>query len=117
MFLIIDHSPLAAYASHIYYMYLSCGHNPRCVRLGDAIAPLQPLNRSINENLASVQDGLTRLARVAPVDQQSQDPASKIIYLLIAGRISPQAAISQLHNLMDQPDFIARRTIVEPSWR
>jgi DNA repair protein RadC len=58
MFLIIDHSPLEAYADHVYYMRLACGHNPRCVRLGDAIAPLRPLDRSIEENLASVREGL-----------------------------------------------------------
>lgn len=31
MFLAIAHSPLQAYADHIYYMRLTCGHNPRCV--------------------------------------------------------------------------------------
>jgi hypothetical protein len=100
MFLIIDHSPLEAYADHIYYMRLVCGHNNRCVRLGDAIAPLQPLNRSIEGNLHSVRAGLANLAQAVPPDRQNQEPVSKIVYLLVAGRISPQTAINQLHSLI-----------------
>ena len=103
MFLIIDHSPLEAYADHVYYMRLACGHNPRCVRLGDAIAPLRPLDRSTDENLACVRDGLAYLARAVPPNQQNQEPVSKIVYLLVAGRISPQTAINQLRSLV-QPN-------------
>jgi hypothetical protein len=99
-FLTIDHSPLEAYADYIYYMRLACGHNPRCVRLGDAIIPLPPLNRSIEENLAMVCEGLAYLVKTVPFDQQNQEPVSKIVYLLVAGRISPQIAINQLHSLV-----------------
>ena len=99
-FLIIDHSPLEAYAGYIYYMHLACGHNPRCVRLGDAITPLPPLNRSIEENLAMVCQGLAYLVKTVPLDQQNQEPISKIVYLLVASRISPQIAINQLHSLV-----------------
>ena len=99
-FLIIDHSPLEAYVDYIYYMHLACGHNPRCVRLGDAITPLPPLNRSIEENLAMVCEGLAYLVKTVPLDQQNQEPVSKIVYLLVAGRISPQIAINQLHSLV-----------------
>jgi hypothetical protein len=98
-FLMIDHSPLEAYAEYIYYMRLACGHNPRCVRLGDAITPLPPLNRSVAENLVMVCEGLAYLVKTVPLDQQNQEPVSKIVYLLIAGRISPQIAINQLHSL------------------
>ena len=98
-FLIIDHSPLEAYAGYIYYMRLVCGHNPRCVRLNDAITPLPPLNRSIEENLAMVCEGLAYLIKTVPIDQQNQEPVTKIVYLLIAGRISPQQAINQLQRL------------------
>ena len=100
MFLIIEHSPLEAYADHIYYMRLACGHNPRCLRLGNAIAPLQPLDRPIEENLTCVREGLARLAKAVPPDKQNQEPVSKIVYLLVAGRISPQIAINQLHSLV-----------------
>jgi hypothetical protein len=99
-FLIIDHSPLEAYVDYIYYMHLACGHNPRCVRLGDVITPLLPLNRSIEENLAMVCEGLAYLVKTVPLDQQSQEPVSKIVYLLVAGRISPQMAINHLHSLV-----------------
>jgi hypothetical protein len=102
-YLIIDHSPLERYIDHIYYMQLDCGHNPRCVRLGDTVAPLPPLDRSIPENLAIVQDGLARLARAVPPDQRHQDPLARVVYLLVARRIAPQTAINQLRTLIDQP--------------
>jgi len=119
MFLIIDHSLLEAYADHVYYMRLACGHNPRCVRLGDAIAPLRPLDRSIDENLACVRDGLAHLAKAVPPDKQNQEPVSKIVYLLVAGRISPQTAINQLRGLVqpNQPFLPARLPVSEQTWR
>ena len=95
MFLLINHSPLQAYADHIYYMHLRCGHNPRCVRLGDAITPAV-LDRSSDENLAHIRESLAYLASVVPPDRQNQDQVAKTIYLLLAGRISPQTAINQL---------------------
>jgi hypothetical protein len=122
MFLIIDHSPLEAYADHVYYMRLACGHNPRCVRLGDAIAPLRPLDRSIDENLASVREGLAHLAKAVSPDQQNQEPVSEfdrqvkhIVYLLVAGRISPQTAINQLRGLVrtNEPFLPARLPVIE----
>jgi len=36
------------------------------VRLGDAIAPLRPLDSSIDENLACVREGLAHLALEVP---------------------------------------------------
>jgi hypothetical protein len=100
-------------------MRLACGHNPRCVRLGDAIAPLQPLDRSIDENLACVRDGLARLAKAVPLNQQNQEPVSKVVYLLVAGRISPQTAINQLRSLarVNEPFLPARLPVSEQSWR
>jgi len=119
MFLIINHSPLEAYVDHIYYMRLTCGHNNRCVRLGDAIAPLQQLDRSIEENLASVRAGLADLAKAVPPCKQNQEPVSKIVYLLIAGRISPQTAINQLRGLAQPvvPFLPARLPVKEQTWR
>ena len=113
MFLVIARSPLQAYADHIYYLRLTCGHNPRCVRLGDAIAPLPPLDRSIEENLASVRTALTGLVRALPPNTYDQDPVAKIIHLLIAGRIAPQTAIDRLHDLIDP----ANAPIALPSWK
>jgi hypothetical protein len=100
-------------------MRLACGHNPRCVRLGDAVAPLRPLDRSIEENLACVREGLAHLAQTVPPDRQNQEPVSKIIYLLVAGRISPQTAISQLRGLVrpDGPFLPARLPVNEQTWR
>lgn len=118
-YLIIDRSPLEAFADHIYYMRLTCGHNPRCVRLGDAIAPLKPLDRSIQENLACVRERLERLARSIPPDQRDQEPIAKAIYLLVAGRISPQTAINQLRHLVVGQE-VSRSQLVsipERAWR
>ena len=119
MFLIINHSPLEAFADHVYYMRLACGHNPRCVRLGDAIAPLRPLDRSIDENLACVREGLASLAQAVPPDRQNQEPVSKIVYLLVAGRISPQTAINQLRGLVrtNEPFLPTRLPGIEQTWR
>ncbi len=119
MFLIIDHSPLEAYSGHIYYMRLECRHNPRCVRLGDAITPLHALDRSIDENLSSVREGLALLINALLPDQQNQEPFSKVVYLLIAGRISPQTAISQLRNLAqsNQPFLPAKLPVNEQTGR
>lgn len=119
MFLITDHSPLEAYADHVYYMRLACGHNPRCIRLGNAIAPLQPLDRSIDENMACIRAGLAHLAKMVPPNQKNQEPVSKIIYLLVAGRISPQTAINQLRDLVqsNQSFLPARLPINERTWR
>ena len=115
---ILDH-PLEAFADHIYYMRLTCGHNNRCIRLGDAIAPLQPLDRSIEENLTHVREGLARLAKAVPSDKQTQDPVSKIVYLLVAGRISPQSAINQLRDLNKpgEPFQPARLPVIDQAWR
>ncbi|NJD60807.1 MAG: hypothetical protein C3F13_16280 [Anaerolineales bacterium] len=118
-FLVIDHSPLEAYADYIYYMHLACGHNPRSVRLNDAITPLPPLDRSIEENLGMVCEGLAYLIKTVPFDQQNQEPVSKIIYLLLAGRISPQLAINQLQSLVltGEPFQPARLPILVQSLR
>jgi hypothetical protein len=116
---IINHSPLEAFADHIYYMRLTCGHNPRCVRLGDAVSPLRPLDRSTQENLACVREGLECLARSVPPDQRDQEPVSKTIYLLVAGRISPRSAIHQLRHLIeDQVESSSQPvSIPEHAWR
>lgn len=118
-FLIIDHSALEAFADHIYYMYLSCGHNPRCVRLGDAVAPLRPLNSSIQQNLEYVREGIQHLASSVPLSQRNQEPVSKIIYLLVAGRISPQTAINKLRCLVEDqvtPESLPL-PVLERAWR
>jgi hypothetical protein len=119
MFLIIDHSPLEAYTDHIYYMRLACGHNPRCVRLGDAIAPLRPLDQTIEENMNCVREGLAKLAKAVPSDQQNQEPVSKIVYLLVAGRISPQTAINQLRDLLPTNQLLLPNQVpvIEQTWR
>jgi hypothetical protein len=88
------------------------------LRLGDAIAPLRPLNRSIEESLACVRETLAQLAKAVPPEQQNQDLVSKTIYLLIAGRISPQSAIDRLKGLShaSYPSHLSRQP-VRSTWR
>ncbi len=59
-------SPLDAYAQHIFYLALPCGHNPRVVRLGDAITPiafvrLTDFQAQILANVNAIEQGLTVL--------------------------------------------------------
>ncbi len=64
-------SPLDAYAQHIFYLRLPCGHNPRAVRLGDAITPLAfvrlpDFKAQIAANSAAIELGLTVLREAQP---------------------------------------------------
>jgi hypothetical protein len=62
---------------------------------------------------------LTHLAKAVPPDQQNQEPVSKIVYLLVAGRIAPQTAINQLRGLVrtSEPFLPARLPVIEQTWR
>ena len=62
-------SPLDAYAQHIFYLALPCGHNPRTVRLGDALTPvafvrLPSFQAQIVANLTAIEERLNHLQRV-----------------------------------------------------
>lgn len=103
MYLIIRQSPLERYAEHIYYLRLSCRHNPRCVRLGDAILPLPPLDGTLEDNLAMVRSRLAALAAALAPAERSPEPVTRLVYQLLASRISPNQAIQQLQELLQQP--------------
>ena len=66
-----------------------------------------------------MREGLAHLAKAVPSDQQNQEPISKIVYLLIAGRISPQTAINQLRGLVrtSEPFLSARLPVIKQTWR
>jgi hypothetical protein len=66
-----------------------------------------------------VREGLTHLAEAVPPDQQNQEPVSKIVYLLVAGRIAPQTAINQLRCLVhtNEPFLPTRLPVIEQTWR
>lgn len=76
------------------------------------------MNRSIEESLACVRETLAQLAKAVPPEQQNQDLVSKTIYLLIAGRISPQSAIDRLKGLShaSYPSHLSRQP-VRSTWR
>jgi hypothetical protein len=66
-----------------------------------------------------VCEGLAYLVKTVPLDQQNQEPVSKVIYLLIAGRISPQTAINELRGMVQTSDPLlsARLPVIEQTWR
>ena len=60
-----------AYAQFIFYLALPCGHNPRVVRLGDAITPLTfvrlvDFQAQILANVTAIEEGLTVLREARP---------------------------------------------------
>ncbi|MEW6651219.1 MAG: hypothetical protein AB1453_13670 [Chloroflexota bacterium] len=80
MFLIIDHSPLEAYADHVYYMRLACGHNPHRVRLGDAAAA----------RLTKTWRYVRMMRVLAQVVDQRADALSGLEYHPLAGTLKPR---------------------------
>lgn len=116
--------PLRDYMASVYYMRLACGHNPRTVRLENAIAPLvfvtaygpadnhtEPLesldgedcadlyDRQVDENAARIRAGLALIIAATSPNERHADPAARIVYGLLAGTIAPAAAIRQIHEL------------------
>ena len=62
-------SPLDAYAQHIFYLALPCGHNPRTVRLGDVLTAVAFVRLPIFEaqilaNVSAIEQRLAHLQRV-----------------------------------------------------
>lgn len=101
---------LDEWGDHIAYLDLpaSCrqaGHPARVATLGNAVASLTfPYDsnggRATTEQcIALIRQTLDTLAReVGP--QPAHDPAASIVYRLLAGLLSPQAAIEHIHALV-----------------
>ncbi|MBI3764147.1 MAG: hypothetical protein HY260_20085 [Chloroflexi bacterium] len=105
-------SHLDEWAEHIGYLSLpkACvlaRHPQRVARLGKAITPLEfdsnpatPFSERILANIAAIRAAVEYLAECIPPDERQHDPASRIIYRLLAGRLPPQAAIAEIRALV-----------------
>ena len=102
---------LDAWGDHIAYLDLraSCradGHPARVAILGTAIAPLifprSPDGTVVTgECVALIRQTIDTLAQEAG-PHATHDPAAAIVYRLMAGLISPQAAVEEIHALADE---------------
>ena len=101
-------SPLDDWAAHIAYMRLPCKHSGRAAKLGDCLTPLSfidPLTHpggwraGVMANVAAVQAALRHIAATIPADERAADPASRIVYTLLAGTLTPEEAIRQIRSI------------------
>lgn len=97
-------SPLDAWSLYIWYLKLPCGcrHASRVVRLGDCIAPLAISDPSglSPADIPAIQATLKAIACAIPPEQRQRDPATRIVYALLAGSVTPYAAIAELQALI-----------------
>ncbi len=106
----VDHrnySPLDDWASHIAYLRLTCGckNLSRVAKLGDAITPLRfhenvqefgSWRELVHANVEAVRVAVAYLAASIPEDERKSDPASRVVYGLLAGTLPPEQAIAQI---------------------
>lgn len=97
--------PLDTWGEHIWYLRLpapcrQAGHTVRVARLGDAITPLITYEdgRGEDQAIANVREALATIAAVHGANP-STDPAAKIVYRLVAGAITPGAAVEEVREL------------------
>ena len=102
------YSPLDSWGDHIAYLILpGCpsAHMPRVAKLGDCITPLTFEDQHMTQcrwaeaqqhNITAIRDALAALAAAVPEDERHNDPATRLVCDLIAGRIAPAAAIAQM---------------------
>jgi hypothetical protein len=106
-------NPIAAWGEHIWYMLgLPCGHEITSVRLGDAITPLGQIYSSEVQTSAELKADEQRaiervraaLAHIAAHHgpNPQADPASSIVYQIIAGTLLPEDAIQAIRTLVHQ---------------
>jgi len=103
---------LDAWGDHIAYLDLhpdcrEAGHPARVAILGAAVAPLifprGPDGTVITgECVALIRQTLDTLAQEAG-PQAAHEPVAAIVYRLAAGLISPQAAVEEIHALVEAP--------------
>ena len=97
---------------YVYYMH-HADHgeegtcNPlRFVRLGDCITPVMFTSESempkyderINQNVREIRAALDEIAKAVRPEDRENDVASKVVYGLMAGTMTPDAALSMLRD-------------------
>ncbi|MEK7326808.1 MAG: hypothetical protein AAB217_16310 [Chloroflexota bacterium] len=95
-------------AEYIVYMRLPCKHAGRAAKLGDCLTPLSFIDphthpdgwrAGVRANVAAVQTALRYIAATIPADERTVDPASRIVYTLLAGTLTPEEAIRQIRSI------------------
>ncbi len=111
------YSPLDQWGEHIAYLVLpACpaSHIHRVAKLGDCITPLAFVqhtargewHKTIAANIQAIRDALAALAAAVPESERNaaRDPAASIVLRLLAGLMTPAAAMDQIRQLLDGHD-------------
>lgn len=97
---------------YVYYMHhVDRGEEKTCnplrfVRLGDCIAPVVLTSETempnyiqrINQNVREIRAALDEIAKAVRPEDRKNDVASKVVYGLMAGTMTPDAALSMLRD-------------------
>lgn len=104
---------LDQWTSYLHWIPMSachCGDKRRwVVKWGSYItpapinqAPARDFDEKIKNNIAAIREALARIAREAPLAAgRAPDPAAGLVWKLMAGRLSPDAAILAFHDLLE----------------
>lgn len=107
--------PLDDWADHVAYLELTCAcphTHPSCsrvARLGNAITPLAFVNSDLPDqdrvttNVTAVRQAVRMIAQVVPLDDWQVDPATRTVFALLAGTLSPESAIRAIRELVHAP--------------
>jgi hypothetical protein len=95
-------SLLDQWSNHIWYLKLACKCNPRVLRLGDCITPLIPSGPDglTPGDIPLIRAGLEAIARAVRPEDRRIDPATRIVYSLLAGTLAPDQAIEQIQRMV-----------------
>jgi len=91
------------WGKYIWYLKLSdscrdAGHRSRVIRLGDVIAQLGAREKAVT--VEQIREELAQLAALPESQSSKPDPTERIVYQLVAGQITPDAAIAEIRELV-----------------
>jgi hypothetical protein len=94
------------YLHHVDRQNKTCKQPLRFVRLGDCITPVVLTSETempnyaerINQNVCEIRAALDAIAKAVRPEDRENDAASKVVYGLMAGRLTPDAALSMLRD-------------------
>ena len=125
--------PVDRWGAHIWYLYLpaacrQAGHVARVARLGDAITPLMLYDPSApratgkiemiereEQAIARIREALARIAAAHGPNPQA-DPTAAIVWKLIAGAITPEAAIAEIREMTQSAVLAALDVQPQPNF-
>jgi hypothetical protein len=109
-------SPLDEWGQHLWYFRKQCQCQPvRVVRLGDCVMPLVPSDPEglSPTDIPAIRAGLEAIARAVLPEDRCVDPATRIVYSLLAGVMTPDDAVQQIHRLGASRSPVQSRRPVE----